>query len=163
MFILDEKQNEMFDGLIRRGMLEGIKELVPNQFPVNAMDQFQNSLLYSASANGKKEIVEYLLSVGADVNQVNRSLATPLIVCLFRGQLEIAKILLDHGANINQKTEKNESVFEIIQMQGVFDIKNRTKKEKRDFLEYLLKFEDRIEKELCENFRKLRLEWLFEE
>jgi ankyrin repeat protein len=145
------------------GHTDIIKRNVPSKYDKNHADEFDNSLLYLASANGQMEIAQYLISLGAEINQKNKAGLIPLTVSLYRGQLEIAKLLIEHGANINHRNDDNkESVLEILQKDG-YNIRECPSKDKRDFIEYVLKYEGELEKEIAEGLKKLRLELLFQE
>jgi ankyrin repeat protein len=146
--------------LIDFGFIETIKEKIPSEYEVNAVNHFGNSLLYVASASGRKEIVKYFLSLGADIEQANSHGFTPLCVSIYNGNLEIAKLLLKSGANINATSSKNESIADILESERTIVVKY-TSEIKREFIEYLLKFENQMKKELSEKLKKIRLELLF--
>lgn len=78
-----------------------IKELIKNGVNINVQDQYGNTALIVASANGRVNVVKELLKLGANPNIENKDKTTPLSFSLENNYLNIADLLLKSGANPN--------------------------------------------------------------
>jgi hypothetical protein len=86
-----------------------------------------NTLLYSAAARGKADVVEELLNRKADVNVRNQLGRTPLFGCITSPATnEIAQMLLDHGAD-----------FTIANNSGKTPLKLAIEKNRQDIVDLL--------------------------
>jgi ankyrin repeat protein len=84
-----------------------VRSLISHRADVNAQDQFGETALHYASANGHAKVGRALVSKGAKVRIANARLRHPVdgAASEFGGVYSTAKILLDYGANPNHKDE----------------------------------------------------------
>eukprot|EP00826_Nyctotherus_ovalis_P056477 TRINITY_DN7632_c0_g1_i3.p1 TRINITY_DN7632_c0_g1~~TRINITY_DN7632_c0_g1_i3.p1 ORF type:complete len:217 (-),score=51.48 TRINITY_DN7632_c0_g1_i3:146-796(-) len=106
----EEKEEEItleeyFVYSARCGDMEGIELCLSEKIDVNTQDQYKNSPLHMACANGFEEIVRILLKAGAKIDILNESKNTPLHWAAYNGHTGIVKLLLENGANPNFKNE----------------------------------------------------------
>jgi len=66
-------------------------------------DEFGNTLLHYAAANGQIEVVKFLVENGLDVNVKNKYGLTPLHMASECGFVDVAKYLVSKGADVNSK------------------------------------------------------------
>ena len=68
---------------------------------VNAADEYGETPLTLACANGDVPLVESLLKAGADPKVARWNGETALMIAAGAGSVEEVKLLLDHGADVN--------------------------------------------------------------
>ncbi len=84
------------------GHLDIIKIYLSNGLDVNTPYDYSETLLYTATRHGHKELVSYLVtSLGININSRNDHDSTPLREACAKGFEEIAAILLMAGADVN--------------------------------------------------------------
>ncbi|MCD7972434.1 MAG: ankyrin repeat domain-containing protein [Candidatus Azobacteroides sp.] len=90
--------------LISQGELDSVKQIVEApEFELSTYDNndYYHPLLYAASWNEHKEIVQYLIDKGANPNARTRNNDSPLHRAAWKGNLEIVKLLVENGAELN--------------------------------------------------------------
>ncbi|KAM7194063.1 Ankyrin repeat-containing domain protein [Naviculisporaceae sp. PSN 640] len=87
--------------------------LLKYEVPLEATNSLGNTPLYTASAQGLKDVVAFLIAKGAKVNARANFGGTPLYHACVKNYPEVVKILLDNGADVRISThEKNWSPLE---------------------------------------------------
>ena len=90
-----------------RGDLTAVRELIADGVSVNAANHVGGTVLMSACASYRSEVVEFLLQAGADVNMPTKDGQTALHVAvgsspsLPEKQRECVRLLLKQGAQVD--------------------------------------------------------------
>lgn len=79
--------------------------LITHGIDFNAKDSYGRSVIHSAAANGREQIIEILLSHGIDINSKDERGKTALHYAAMFNRKETAEFLLAHGAEINEKDD----------------------------------------------------------
>ncbi len=82
---------------IDEGNMAEVKHWIEHGAELNAPDNYNNTPLRTAAAQGHNDIVLALLAAGADVNQ-----GAPLLGAVGRNRREMVQLLLKHGADVDQ-------------------------------------------------------------
>ena len=75
---------------------------------VKALDNFNQTPLHWASAEGHVDMVKLLIKHGADVNLSDLYGFTPLHCAALEGRSSVARVLIDNGANVDAKNDDGE-------------------------------------------------------
>jgi cytohesin len=76
--------------------------LLANRADLNHRDGFfQQTPLFSAAANGRKDVVELLLAKGANANDKGNFGSTVLHLAAINGHKDVAKLLIANNADYN--------------------------------------------------------------
>ena len=95
-----------------------VKLLLQRQAKVGARNQYGETALMLAAANGNLELVKRLMAHGAEVNLTGWN---PLIYAAWRGRTEVVKYLLDNGADIDAMSPNGISALMMAARGGHFD------------------------------------------
>nr|CAG8500474.1 8025_t:CDS:2 [Entrophospora candida] len=99
------------------------KEIFEEALLCARYDEFGNTALHMASANGHIEIVKFIIesicssstnddfSIGTLINSQNNSGNTPLHWSALNGHLDVVEILLNHGDGNNIKVISTKFLF----------------------------------------------------
>ena len=68
---------------------------------VNAINEYNETLLHETAKSGDIETAKYLIEKGANVNAIDVDGGTPLHYAACNAHLETVKLLIDNGADIN--------------------------------------------------------------
>eukprot|EP00871_Galdieria_phlegrea_P005210 jgi/Galph1/5690/GphlegSOOS_G4405.1 len=122
---------EAFLDAARFGDLNTIKELwlQRDSQVLETTDEFQNSALHLAAANGHLAIVEFLIKQQVNVNAKNDSGNTPLHWAAWLGQLQVVEYLIKHGADVSLKNEFERTPLEEAVDKGYSSIVSLLEKE----------------------------------
>ena len=104
-----------------------VRDLVDAGININKKNADDESALYMACSNGKKDVVTILLKAGADVNIGKRLVGhkirsksmyqfTPLHVAVVANDLDLVKQLMDYGADLNQRGYWNRTTSLVVAM-----------------------------------------------
>ena len=105
----------------------GLQELLSGGFPVNTVDDSQNTALHDAAWYGAADCVHVLLKAGADVTRCNKYKETALHKAADSWKLFLgaacraalcASLLLQAGAICTAKDSSGETPLEIAQKKG---------------------------------------------
>ncbi|WP_167881689.1 ankyrin repeat domain-containing protein [Leptospira kanakyensis] len=97
---LDQKElNQALIYAARDGYIDIVKLLINKNADINAVDNYGNSVLYSASTKGGEEVVKLLISLGAEVNTKNMHGKTALDRATQDNNEIIITMLKNAGAN----------------------------------------------------------------
>lgn len=78
-------------------------------------NRYGDTPLHTATNNKEITIMELLIAANANLAQTNNSLYTPLHIACEVGSLEAVQTLLDAKANVEGKTDRDETLFDILQ------------------------------------------------
>ena len=78
--------------------------------------------LWTASINGRTEVMTYLLKNGADVNVTSKKGVTPLLGSVENGKFESVMILLEHWADRRTKDNNGLTAPEVARLSGQFHL-----------------------------------------
>ena len=79
---------------------------------VNKADNYEETPLYVAAENGRKDVVEVLLRAGADVNKADNDGWTPLHIAARNGHKDAVVALVDGGADPTLFTNRGQSTLD---------------------------------------------------
>jgi cytohesin len=80
------------------------------------------ALLAFAGLQDRREAVKALINGGVEVNITDKRGYTPLRVAVERGDREIVKLLIEKGADVNAKVSGLNSILELAERKGYYDI-----------------------------------------
>mmetsp|Transcript_6084 Transcript_6084/g.11538 ORF Transcript_6084/g.11538 Transcript_6084/m.11538 type:complete len:127 (-) Transcript_6084:1432-1812(-) len=95
--------------LARHGRVEEVDLLVHQGVPIDARDDFGNTILCISCQNGNKAMMKLALRYGANINIRNFRGNTPLHFCYRYGYANtLGKYLLERGANASLRNLNGE-------------------------------------------------------
>jgi len=99
------------------GLYEVSKALLDAGALLQHQNNYSNTPLHKAAANGFPRNVELFLRGGADVNAANQLGETPLHLAAFGGHFGTTRVLVEHGADVNARdAEMNTPLWEANQL-----------------------------------------------
>ncbi|MGE5193223.1 MAG: ankyrin repeat domain-containing protein, partial [Deltaproteobacteria bacterium] len=84
----------------------------------NATDEYGETALRRAAAEGHLEIADTLIARGAGVDAADRQGMTPLMWASWHGQTPVVELLLKHGADVHKKSRDGETALLKAAFQG---------------------------------------------
>jgi ankyrin repeat protein len=115
--------DEIYDAA-KSGDLVKVKSLVKTDPDlVNSTNGWNNQTpLFAAVTNDRKDVAEFLLSNKADVNAQDKDGKTPLVMAASADHKDMAQLLLDNKADVNAKAHNNNTPLHTAALMGHLDI-----------------------------------------
>ena len=114
----DASGNTLLMIAVRENHAHMARRLLQLQAKVGARNQYGESALMLAAANGELELVKLFVAHGAEVNMTGWN---PLIYAAWRGRTEVVKYLLEKGADIDAVSPNGVSALMMAARDGHFD------------------------------------------
>jgi ankyrin repeat protein len=113
------KKGEKFANLLHElahyGNIKELENEIVN-VPIDVLDDYDNTALFFAAANGQLETVQWLLEKGASLTKKNKFGATVLLIAAANGHLEIVKWVVEaKGVSLDERDKyKNTALLTAI-------------------------------------------------
>ncbi|MDP2640134.1 MAG: ankyrin repeat domain-containing protein [Betaproteobacteria bacterium] len=114
----DTSGNTLLMIAVRENHAHMARRLLQLQAKVGARNQYGESALMLAAANGELELVKLFVAHDAEVNMAGWN---PLIYAAWRGRTEVVKYLLEKGADIDAVSPNGVSALMMAARDGHFD------------------------------------------
>lgn len=106
------REDSIVNWALQSERLDVIELLYEYGAPIDEANEYGQTPLYSASAEGLVDIVNYLIKVGANINHQSEDGGTPLIMACAWNQPKIVEILLKNNADIVCKDSDNKTALD---------------------------------------------------
>jgi ankyrin repeat protein len=93
--------NAAWEDAIRRGDVEGVRDLLDRGADVDSRDRHGQTALMLAAHAGRRAVIEELLARRANLNATAKYGLSALMLAIVAGHTEVARLLADAGADLS--------------------------------------------------------------
>jgi ankyrin repeat protein len=93
--------NAAWEDAIRRGDVEGVRDLLDRGADVDSRDRHGQTALMLAAHAGRGAVIEELLARRANLNATAKYGLSALMLAIVAGHTEVARLLADAGADLS--------------------------------------------------------------